>query len=279
MTALPLLETRLRRVTLADIQAVDLREARRYYASVRVRYGFDDRAGSLLTAPDSNSKISRSSVLTWSLFLAPHESSGVVNVCPWATPECIDLCLNTAGRATFDPGILRARQAKTVFAAERPAMFLALLRHEIIQAMTRRRGKRCRRRKGLRLNGTADIRWELIPGIADLLTRWQYVTPYDYTKAPVRARLEVTYDVTLSASERWTDDDIDRHLDDGHRVAIVAEGMPDKGTPVTWRGRPAVDGDLSDYRPSDKKGVAVLLRPKGRARKHHGGFVRPYTGA
>ena len=43
-------------------------------------------------------------------------------------------------------------------------------------------------------------------------------------------------------------------------VVRIKKGQP---LPRTFRGKPMIDGDLHDFRPSDPKGVYVGLRPKG----------------
>ena len=45
--------------------------------------------------------------------------------------------------------------------------------------------------------------------------------------------------------------------------------------PETWNGRPVIDGDLSDLRFLDSRGVIVGLKAKGSARKAQvGGFIQ-----
>jgi hypothetical protein len=90
------------------------------------------------------------------LYLAPSNLSGR-NVCPWATPDCIKLCLNTAGRGGFN-SVQRARIAKTQFFHERKGTFMATLWSELTAF-----ARSCRKSgvyPALRLNGTSDIRWD-----------------------------------------------------------------------------------------------------------------------
>ena len=67
---------------------------------------------------DSNAKTSKGrklGYLTGIMYLAPADSSGVMNVCINASPECKDDCLFTSGLASVHPSINEARIRKTVF--------------------------------------------------------------------------------------------------------------------------------------------------------------------
>jgi len=58
-------------------------------------------------------------------------------------------------------------------------------------------------------------------------------------------------------------------LGQGGNVAIVFRGE----LPKTWNGFDVIDGDESDLRFLDKKGVVVGLVEKGLAKKDKSGFV------
>ena len=77
------------------------------------------------------------------------------------------------------------------------------------------------------------------------------------------------------------DEEIKERLSEGHNVAIVAD-LLNGNVPETWNDFPVINGDLTDYRPSDPDGVVVFLKPKGRARSAtkvpRGGFIRTQNG-
>ena len=54
----------------------------------------------------------------------------------------------------------------------------------------------------------------------------------------------------------------------GMNVAVVFESVPE-----TYIGKTVVDGDDTDLRFLDPKGVVIGLKAKGRARKDTSGFV------
>jgi hypothetical protein len=60
------------------------------------------------------------------------------------------------------------------------------------------------------------------------------------------------------------------YLRAGGNVAVVFRG----GLPETWNGYPVIDGDVTDVRYLDPRGVVVGLKAKGKARTDTSGFVR-----
>jgi len=201
------------------------------------------------------------------LHLAPHKLSGY-NTCPSATPECSAYCLNTAGRGQFT-SIQAARIRKTRWFFEHRQSFLTQLVKEILLAIE------SADRAGLipcfRLNGTSDIRWELIKidvqfrhrrqlirlqanSIMELFSDIQF---YDYTKIPNR-RVPENYHLTFSQSTPSTP-----IPSFPTNLAVVFSGS----LPATYRGRRVIDGTTHDLRFLDPAGCIVGLLPKGRAKK------------
>lgn len=240
---------------------------------------------------DSNAKTVKGQArgyMTAILYLAPFKAAGL-NVCPMAElAGCVAGCLNTAGHggmakagATFNPhglelpdnGVQRARIARTRFYAERRDTFMAQLVEEIAKFVKRAE------RKGLtpvvRLNGTSDIRWELIPvaGHAHIFDAFPTLQFYDYTKIPNR-RVDgiANYHLSISYSEaspRYAAIARDAAAQQGRNLVAVFRGE----LPATFLGRPVVNGDESDLRFLDPRGVVVGLKAKGAARKDQSGFV------
>lgn len=213
----------------------------------------------LLTAPDHNVKLAKSSVPTYGLSLAPADESGF-EVCPNRTPLCTRGCLATAGKGTLDK-VRRGRVLKAQFLADHPREFLVMLTDELTRAAVRHDGILCR------LNVLSDLPWERI---APSLFTIAGVRFYDYTKSRKRAALQ-PYHLTYSASERTSDAAICDLLDAGVSVAAVFPKVP-----ATWHGRDVVNGDETDDRTIDAPGSLIALKAKGRMRDHkqYAGFVR-----
>ena len=133
----------------------------------------------------------------------------------------------------------------------------------------------------IRLNGTSDIRWELIPVIDDqgnthknIMEAFPMVQFYDYTKIANRRNVPNNYHLTWSysgANPKYSDM-MDTAVANGMNVAVV---FRTKGSiPASFKGLPTVDGDKNDLRFLDDKGVAVALYAKGKAKHDTSGFVQ-----
>jgi hypothetical protein len=110
-----------------------------------------------------------------------------------------------------------------------------------------------------RLNGTSDIRWEKIPvnGYKNIFEAFPDVQFYDYTKNPLRMALQIpNYDLTFSRSET-NHADCMKVLKLGKNVAMVFRKVPE-----TFEGYKVINGDNSDLRFKDEKGVIVGLTYK-----------------
>jgi hypothetical protein len=208
--------------------------------------------------------------LTGILYLAPASESGVMNVCPHASEGCRLACLFTAGRGSFN-SVRTARIAKTVFFKRDRQAFVATL-VENIQALVKKAAK-AGLKPAVRLNGTSDLPWHKIPvgDAPNIMSLFPDVPFYDYTPNPTRIfeTLPANYSLTFSRKE-------DNHAiaqsiaASGANVAVVFAG---KALPATFFGRPVFNGDASDLRFLDPRGVIVGLSAKGKGRKDTSGFV------
>ena len=230
----------------------------------------------LLTAGNPKTiKGEKKGYLTFILHLSPADVAGVGNMCPKATAGCKAACLNTAGRGgMFTPEqgtnrVQEARKRKTQwFSSDRNA-FLAQLVSDVKQAI-----KYAEKRDLIpvfRLNGTSDISWEKFKiedgkNIFQLFPDYQF---YDYTKILGRKVKGLSnYHLTFSQAESNLDD-VQKAIKQGMNVATVfRKTLPDK-----YLDRTVFNGDDSDLRFLDPKGVIVGLKAKGRARKDTSGFV------
>ena len=220
---------------------------------------------------------------TYILHLAPADLSGF-NTCPKATAGCKAACLNTAGRGgMFKKGestnmIQEARIRKTAFFFEERAGFMEWLVADIKLAIKQSA------KKGLipvfRLNGTSDLSWEKYEVIRDgklyrnIFTAFPDVQFYDYTKVLGRKVADIkNYHLTFSAAD-GNDNDVVKAIQQNYNVATVFGIKKTLPMPKTYNGLPVFNGDESDLRFLDPKGVVVGLYAKGKAKKDTSGFVK-----
>ena len=224
-----------------------------------------------------------SEYLTAILYMTPYKvmvDGKHFNSCSMAEQaSCIEGCLYTAGRGRMS-NVQTARQRKAEWFYRDRVGFMDQLFEDItkFEAYCKKRGiQPC-----VRLNGTTDIRWELIPisnivkgetkkNIFELFPNVQF---YDYTKIPNRKVADYpNYHLTWSYSSAnpkyeelfW---DVIRK---GMSVAVVFRKPVNM---TTWRGYKVVDGDKDDLRFLDPQSSIVALYAKGAAKKDTSGFVQ-----
>lgn len=209
-----------------------------------------------------NGKVGQS---TYGLYLAPASLSGY-NVCLHSTPECRLGCLNTSGRAAIDiqsghTTINDARVKKTKLFHEEQTFFMNWVIAEI------KANKRKAEAKGLffsvRLNCTSDIDWANVKhngmNIFEIFPDVQF---YDYTKQITKLFNPIAnYHLTLSYTG-YKDNIYQSMLKSGNNIAVVFNVKHEADLPETFMGFPVVNGDLTDYRVADAKGVVVGLKWK-----------------
>jgi hypothetical protein len=216
------------------------------------------------------------------LYLMPAMGSGV-QLCPMAKlAKCDGPCLFTAGRGAMS-NVMLSRLRKTLYFNQYRAQFMTQLANEI--AKESKKAKRNGYKLIVRPNGTSDIKWESIPvetplgtiapNIMALFPDTQF---YDYSKLANRRNVPANYDLTFSYSgvEAYQPF-VAKAVANGERIAVVfrnraiVETMLANGE--TFLGLPVVDGDDSDIRHLDAKGVIVALYAKGKAKLDQSGFV------
>ena len=223
-----------------------------------------------------NTKTVKGEVLgyrTFGLHLSPANKSGY-NVCKWASAGCRAACLDTAGRGCM-PNVQDSRINKTKRFFKDNFGFMSDLRVEIGKAIISAAKKQmipC-----FRLNLTSDIPWENVRkgSKTNLIEEFPNVNFYDYTKGFYRMRawldgkMPDNYHLTFSRSEATSEYKMKTILELGGNVAVVFRGS----LPKTHLGYKVIDGDESDLRFKDPKGVIVGLVEKGLAKKDETGFV------
>ena len=198
--------------------------------------------------------------LTGILYLAPANESRVMNTCPCSTAECRKACLFTAGRGQFD-SVRSARNRKTRWLYDDRESFEQQLADDVSSLIAK--AKRLDMVPCVRVNGTSDL-----PQLALRLARkFPSVQHYDYSKVPrCETRITNNYHLTYSYSGYNLGECL-RVLKHSVNVAVVFDTKRGEPLPKTWNGYRVIDGDLSDLRFLDPKGVIVGLRAKGKARK------------
>ena len=217
-----------------------------------------------------------SEYLTAILYMTPYKimvDGKSFNSCSMAKQaSCIDACLYTAGRGQMS-NVQTARQRKAEWFYRDRDSFMQQLHEDITKfsAYCHKRGiQPC-----VRLNGTTDIRWELIKlGDYNIFESHPDVQFYDYTKISNRKCKDIpNYHLTWSYSNANPEYAklLDKALEQGMNAAVVYRTAYHKNT---WQGYPVVDGDSDDLRFLDPKGGHIVaLYAKGKAKKDTSGFV------
>ena len=219
-----------------------------------------------------------SEYMTGILYMTPYKimvDGNLFNSCSMAAlAGCIEGCLYTAGRGAFS-NVQTARQRKAEWFYRDRDDFMVQLVLDItkFERYCVKRGiQPC-----VRLNGTTDIRWELIKvgGFASIFEMFPNVIFYDYTKISNRKTSHLkNYHLTWSfsdASAKYAAMLTDA-MKNGMNAAVVFRSQI--VIPDTWRGLPVIDGDKDDLRFLDPQGGHIVsLYAKGRAKKDTSGFV------
>jgi len=202
---------------------------------------------------------------TYAIYLAPASTSGY-NLCSHSTPECRMGCLNTSGRAGIEifsgiDNIKNARLKKAKLFVENKDFFMAWMIAEIKskQAKAKRDGFFF----SVRLNATSDIDWAKVyyKGLT-IFEIFPEVSFYDYTKNANKFKnLPANYHLTLSYTGRNWSKCLDV-LAKGYNVAMVFNVKHKSDLPKNYKGFTVINGDLTDYRIDDAKGIIVGLKWK-----------------
>lgn len=243
------------------------------------------KVSALLSDSESNPKVAKNGkqgVKTAPLHLAPARLSGF-EVCAQRSVGCTKACLHTAGNPLYMQAKQIARIARTQAYFKARKAFMAVLAFEI--AALRDSALRDGMAYAVRLNATSDIPFEgvalEIDGqcFANVMQAFPDCEFYDYTKITKRmlkfteGKLPPNYHLTFSKTESNMADCV-TVLNKGGNVAMVFA----KSLPAMFEGFAVINGDETDYRPSDPRNVIVGLKAKGLAKRDDTGFViKDYT--
>lgn len=223
---------------------------------------------------EKNKKVN---VKTYVTYLSPANLSGY-NACSHSTPECRMGCLNTSGRAGMEvvsgktqTADCRAKKTRLLF--EQTSFYMNWLVADIA-------GEKAKAEKdgfifSVRLNGTSDIDWVNIQvNGKNIFEMFPTVKFYDYTKNPNKFNnIPKNYNLTMSyTGKNWQV--CEMLLQKGFNVAVVFDVKKGKALPQTFNGYKVVDGDITDVRFADPKGVIVGLRWKKIGNKEVNDYVR-----
>ena len=210
-------------------------------------------------------------------YMAPADTAGVGDMCPWSSAGCRALCLGEhSGQASMvsrETGTNACRESRK----EKTRMFMrerVHFMHELDAGIARAERKASREgfKLCVRLNGATDLNW------TETIKRYPHIQFVDYTKSVKRAlahaagKLPANYHLTFSRSET-NEADCRAVLAAGGNVAVVfGRTLPDE-----YLGAGVVNGDEHDLRhldPRRPRGVIIGLTPKGnKAKKDTSGFV------
>lgn len=217
------------------------------------------------------------------------------NLCEGSSRECRDSCLIFAGQNASTRYNTYRKVAQVMALLQQPVAFMRMLVESIDKWLIdctfyKRPRKEMEFSPFFRLNMLSDIPWErLAPWLFSRFKPVENGRPlrwYDYTKVPDRRAMPgfpANYDLTFSLSgddenEAYARREMELY---DSKVAVVFLGKKksakgewepilvkgDKASkqvplPDGFWGMDVVDGDRSDVRPHDKKGVCVGLRWK-----------------
>lgn len=219
----------------------------------------------LLSKGDTNYKLAKNELVTFALSLASSDHSGLINVCPAASPTCRKDCLFFAGRGAFSY-VAAARINRTLYLHFDRVGFYSQLADELTKIDKRHGSNYC-----IRLNVLSDLNHlKQLKNVGLDVNDLQGIF-YDYTK--VYPYLEYhklnfpNYHITFSRSE-MNENECFEAIKLGFNVAVVFDKLPK----IFW-DLPVIDGDLSDARFNDPKNSIIGVRAKGRMKKDFSGFV------
>jgi hypothetical protein len=229
------------------------------------------KVNQLLSPGSTNTKTAKNNIETFILYLAPADTIGTHNLCPFASDGCKKACLYSAGRGRFS-NVQESRINKAKFWAYDRKQFYIQLADELLKIhdKTIKKGQAI----AIRLNGTSDVdHLDLLrryTGINFLDDFYSDLIFYDYTKNinAVKKYKGTRYSLTFSLSETNFLQTLSVLADGGNIAAVFAEDLPE-----TYLGYKVINGDETDLRIFDPVNCIVGLKAKGDAKKDKSGFV------
>ena len=162
--------------------------------------------------------------------------------------------------------VQEARINKSRFLIERRSDFLVALNKELVN-LNKRATKGAK--IAVRLNVLSDLPWH---NLIDMES-FPLINFYDYTPNPkrmvqfLRGGLPSNYHLTFSRKEN-NQQMVELIASMGGNIAAVFDKLPD-----TYLGKRVIDGDETDLRFLDPRGIIVGLKAKGKGKQDTSGFV------
>lgn len=209
-----------------------------------------------MTLLNQNYKLAKSLKTKYNSFgleLLPHKlANGKTNFCPNASESCKSTCLVLSGHGSM-PAVMQNRSKKSHYFINDRENFLKDLKSEINTL------KQKKENLTIRLNVFSDLPWENLKlEDKNLFELFPDVQFYDYTKSYKRCLFNSipNYHLTFSGETfNWVI--CEKLLKLGINVAMVFKKVPEK-----YKGYKVIDGDTTDLRFLDEKGVIVGLKYK-----------------
>ncbi len=246
-----------------DLDAITRRDAR---ARAREFYRDHGRKGAPSRLLSQTGKLALSESYAVGIQLRPGDASGV-EVCEMRTKGCTAACVLERSFRGRSDGVRDGRTLRTLFLQADPQAFLTLVAWEL-RDLVKRYG-----RVAFRPNIASDLRFEFI---APDLFSIPGVFGYDYTKYnPLKHRGTLAnYRLCYSVSEHPLSERIGaQYVAQGGTAAVVVAAAK-HALPTSWRGMPALDGDVTDDRTTDPIGTYVLLSAKADVKVRKDGTSR-----
>lgn len=225
--------------------------ARAYYASLSIGEVKKEFINDGLL--NQNGKQEKGNLQNWGLTLTPSNLIGKGSMCGGKEGLCVFTCIAFTGVAnmmkskTFElSNPLKKAIRRNFLYIEDKKLFDKILCLDI-QRLSLLYGNEL----ALRLNINQDLDFSYI------VDKFKKVKFYDYSKHHNRPHKK-NYVITYSASERVKDDELKALLNKKFNVAVVFE----KELPSHYLGFKVIDGDKTDNRYNDEKGVIVGLKQK-----------------
>lgn len=221
-------------------------------------YGIYYAKKKLLSDGSSNTKMAKNKMKTFGLSLIPHSlNSSGENLCKFSTKECRSMCLNMSGRAGFTM-VQQARLHKTDYFIQHRQEFLRKLYRELEDINKKDKA-------AVRLNVVSDVDWEMeFNKIHLTLGDLKNITFYAYTKDFFQVEnnnLDNQHFTFSYSGYNWNW--CEKFLKEKKaNVAMIFKNA----IPLLYKGYEVINGDLTDERFLDPKGVIVGLKykvPKG----------------
>ena len=217
----------------------------------RLGAGLLNRNSKLQKNPDGNA------VRIYGIEMLPANYTAGENLCPSAG-QCINTCLAFSGHARLIKldvpsvklnNVLKKRARRTFLFKHSPD-FRAMLKTQVKRRFEL--DAKIGIKSVFRLNVFSDVDYTW------LIKELPYIQFYDYTKVWSREASLSNYTLVYSYSERTDPIEAMEKLHKGQNIAMVFQDT----LPETWNGFPVIDGDESDYRIADPRGVVVGLKVK-----------------